>query len=342
MNRTDETDRDDVRRLAEASAWRVALSEVGAETSPEFESWIAEPANEAAWDRMQATWELVGEHASAPALLALRRDALARAHRHGRRRLKGQNGGRWYAAAVACITILVGIGAFFAISAWNARSELTFATSLGERRVVTMPDGSRISLDAATRVRVRYTAEARTIDIVQGQARFDVASDVTRRFTVRARDQAIVATGTAFNVDVLGEQVLVTLIEGHVMVTRANGERTSISAARPAQAIALSEGQQLVAMAQRPPVVQEVSLDQTGAWERGQLIFENETLSAIVERINRYSAHSVRVEPAAANIRVSGVFRAGDTSTFVDTVTRYLPMTAMRNEDGSVVLKPAV
>jgi ferric-dicitrate binding protein FerR (iron transport regulator) len=57
---------EDVRRLAEAGAWRVALAEADVETAPEFESWLADPANLAAWDEVQGGWAAIGAHAESP------------------------------------------------------------------------------------------------------------------------------------------------------------------------------------------------------------------------------------------------------------------------------------
>src|SRR3546814_3966246 len=89
------------------------------------------------------------------------------------------------------------------ISDWSSDvcSSDLYRTVLGERRVVTLADGSTVSLDAASEVRVAYSERARELALVRGQARFDVAHDPRRPFAVQARDQRVVATGTAFNVD---------------------------------------------------------------------------------------------------------------------------------------------
>lgn len=326
---------DDARRLAEASAWRATLTEADAETTPEFEDWIADPANEAAWDQVMASWMAVGDHAETSSLLAMRRDALHRARQSARQRWATG----WRAAAAACFLALVGVGIFMGVAAWRADRPIEYATELGERRVVTLTDGSRISLDSGTEVRVRYSDEARDIDLVRGQARFDVAHDVTRRFLVHANDQTVVATGTAFNVDLSGRRVSVTLIEGSVVVLQSRAPRQRLAAPGGAQGVTLRTGQQLVVAPTAAPIVQTVSLERTTAWESGQLIFDDEPLSAIATRVNRYSAQQITVEPAVASLRVSGVFRTGDVPTFVDTVTRYLHIRATTNSDGSVVLK---
>jgi transmembrane sensor len=89
---------------------------------------------------------------------------------------------------------------------------------------------------------------------------------------------------------------------------------------------------------QASPKIETVSLDRASAWEAGQLVFEDEPLSAVAERVSRYAERKIVVDPSAGGMKISGVFRAGDVDTFVDAVTHYLPVTATRREDGDVAL----
>src|SRR5262249_2994594 len=93
-----------------------------------------------------------------------------------------------------------------------------YRTGFGERRFWRLAGGSRLSLDAQTAVKVQYSSDFRALRLLRGQARFDVAHDARRPFQVQAGDRAVLATGTAFNVDLLGDQLYVTLLEGHVKV----------------------------------------------------------------------------------------------------------------------------
>ncbi|MDR3506874.1 MAG: FecR domain-containing protein, partial [Caulobacteraceae bacterium] len=222
-------------------------------------------------------------------------------------------------------------------------STVDYTTALGERRVVTLTDGSRVTLDSASEVKVRYTRDARRLELLRGQARFDVAHNVMRPFSVKVGGETVVATGTAFNIDLLGPKVFVTLIEGHVSVLGARPEpRTAATGRRPVprpEPIALSAGQQLVAAQTGGVNVRSANLDRTTAWEAGQLVFEDEPLGSVAARISRYTASPVSVDPSVADLRVSGVFNAGDLTTFVDTVTHYLPVQASDQPDGAVVLR---
>jgi len=331
MTRSTARDEQAMRRLAEAAAWRVRLAEDDLETSEAFEAWMADPANEAAWDQVQAPWREVGEKATSPQLMALRAGALGRARRQGSRVATP-----WFSRQIAAgLAAFVVLGAGVGGSYWLATQPQVYRTTLGERRVIPLADGSKVSLDSGSEIRIRYTKEARKLVLVSGQARFDVAHDVQRPFSVTARNQTVVATGTAFNVDLLGPKVLVTLIEGHVVVLPAR------PTAHPKRApvVELKAGQELISAPATPPQVVQASLDRTTAWESGQLAFKDEPLASVAERVSRYAAEPIVVAPDAAGLRVSGVFKAGDVDTFVDVVTHYLPVRAANGENGRIVLQ---
>lgn len=339
-------DEADVRALTEAAAWRAHLHETSAQSSEAFEAWLAGDArNEAAWRRVCGPWDFFGEHATSPELMEARCAALGRAQRVVRRRWRPASlHGRMARYAVAATVLLAtASGLLF----WNASRPDVYQTAPGERRVVTLVDGSQLTLDSRSEVSVRYTEGARNLTLVKGQARFDVAHDVDRPFSVLVADQKVIATGTAFNVDLMGRSVFVTLIEGRIVVLdkrpepRAKTPSAEVSAeklAKLGQAIELTVGQQLMVAPAAAPSIATVNLERTTAWQNGQLVFEDEPLSTVVARVNRYSAHPLALaDEKAAALRISGVFNTGDLDGFISTITHYLPVDADQT-DGAIRL----
>jgi transmembrane sensor len=336
----------EIHRLAEACAWRTALAEARLDTSPAFEAWLyAAPDNLRAWDLVNGPWTAVGDAATSPEGLALRQQVLYRARRQGRRRWRGFPGPTAAASGAAAVAATVLLGLWASGMLWGGQA---YQTGFGERRTVTLADGSKVTLDSSTKVLVRYSKDARKLDLVSGQARFDVAHDVSRPFSVHARDETVVATGTVFNIDLLDQRVRVTLLEGHVTIladaaphaprTAPSSHRSPPSQADPTPAVELKAGQALVGQPSAAAKVMSVSLQQTVAWESGQLMFDDEPLSDVALRINRYTTQKVVVDPSVATLRLSGVFNTGDASTFVDTVTHYLPIKSREESNGTIVL----
>ncbi len=326
----------DTSRLMQAAAWRVRLSESDLENSPELSAWLTEdPRNASAWKRVQGEWTLFAEQATAPEILELRCNALAHAHEAGR--------GRWvrskrfaiaHRLGIAAGVLMLAAGGLFA---WMKQPDV-YGTGAGERRIVTLADGSQIALDSRSEVKVRYSAHARELTLTKGQARFDVAHDVERPFSVTADDHKVIATGTSFNVDLFGPSVLVTLIEGHVVISSPTVKlptRIDVDAAH----ITLDAGEQVVFSPKAPPSVAHVNLGQATAWENGEVVFENDSLDAVVTRINRYAQKAVVIDDApTSDLRISGVFHTGDIDGFVSTIVAYLPVRADKATDGTTHL----
>jgi len=331
----------DTRRLAEAAAWRSYLTEMGVESSEAFEAWVADPANEAAWRQVLGPWELFGEQAAAPEVIAARRAALGRAREAGRRRYRPH--GRL--ARIAAGIVAIGVAGGLVI--WNLAQPDIYRTQLGERRVVTLADGSTLSLDSHSDVRVKFSRETRELMLLSGQARFDVAHDATRPFSVVAGGEMIIATGTAFTVDLADQTVRVTLIEGRVTVIDQRPEAPIVASAqgqplRPGRVrrVELRAGEQLVTAPASPPTVVPVSLERATAWQNGQLFFEDEPLSSVVARISRYTDRPLTVpDERVASLKISGVFNTGDLDGFVKTIAQYLPVKVEPGENGALVLR---
>jgi transmembrane sensor len=353
MAGVDMSEFDETRRLAEASAWRVALFEAELESTEDFESWLAaDDGNALAWRQVSASWDRFGREAMEPELIIARRDVLERVRRQKERRFA--EGKRWNSPGVriaAALIVIAILGLATGLGIWQATKSDVYQTALGERRTITLADGSHISLDADTLLKVRLRPRARKIELIRGQARFEVAHDTTRPFTVHAGDKTVVATGTSFNVDLFGTDVIVTLIEGRVSVLEERRPPLPVIGKRPTSPVVvarLTPGEQLIApqtglIRVDAPVltlkVEKVGLDQATAWETGQLVFDNEPLSSVVRRISRYSSRPVVVDKTVGALRLSGVFDAGDLPAFLGAVQRALPVTAETGEDGVVRLQ---
>lgn len=300
--------------LETAAAWCLRLSE--AELTPteqgQLETWLsADAANRAAFEDTVGVWAGVAEAGVQPDVIAIRRSALATLHR------KRRSHGGWMriAAAVLIAVTLAGVGGL-----WLSQRPQTLATNVGERRVVSLADGSRVSLDGETAVQVLYRRDRRALTLLRGRAKFDVAKDAARPFTVAAADKTVRATGTKFSVEMLQNSVRVVLYEGHVLVREATKA-----------AVPLSPGQELA-----DTRITQVDPARSLAWEGGQLVFVDEPLSSVVERVNRYAPRKLRVgDPAAGAVRVDAVFAAGDTQAFIEGVTGLLPVRAV--DDGDAI-----
>lgn len=320
--------------LEQAAAWRVRLiATPSLELSAEFQTWIANADNHSAYDAVTRGDTALGALGSSQELMKLRDQTRKRvcAGRHNavisRRNLAK------YAATLAGLGLMGGSGAWYYLTL-----PTTYSTDTGQRRKVKLSDGSVLSLDSNTVVEVSYSKNARNLNLVHGQARFDVAHDKARPFSVTAGTETVVAVGTSFNVEKLDKKVLVTLIHGSVVVK--NAENHTVEKMQPKKLISLDAGQELEVVADARPVIKKANIAATTAWITGQLIFHDTRLADAVQRENRYTENPMVVSPEVSDIHINGVFNAGDIASFVNAVTTLFPVQATTNESDQIVLVP--
>ncbi|MET0535274.1 MAG: FecR domain-containing protein [Steroidobacter sp.] len=321
---------DEVRE--QAAAWVVRLhGEPSAVDLERFEQWCnLDPRNERAFDEALAAWINVGEHATATRILAMRHAALGRARRAERRGTSDPWKWRALAAAI-CLFVLAPI---ISVVWYKTRppAEQIFQTAHGEQRVIVLADGSRMSLDALSEVRVSYTPDVRNLQLISGRANFEVTKDVTRPFKVRSGPRIVTALGTVFSVEREAADVVVTLVEGSVAVTTRDVPNAHIQL-RPLQELRITDSGQVSLRDGIDPV-------QALAWRDGKLIFDDEPLRSVAARMNNYGATRIEVTGEANDLRVGGVFKAGDTMAFVDAMQMYFPL-AVSHESNAVTLRMA-
>ena len=327
--------------LEAAMLWRQRIDsgEWSVDEEAAFEVWLqADERHALAYEDIRELCGFIDEHAASPELIGARKSVLASVHRRARSRWTGPAvvlrvpTRRAIAAAIAA-SVVGSIGAWALVERGDV-----YQTGRGERRAIILDDGSVLSLDAMSKVAVRYTKADRRLTLERGQARFDVAHDASRPFSVTAGDRQIIATGTAFNVDMLSPEVRVTLIEGRVIVLQQGRGGLRPAPSGP-KAVELRPGQSLVAKDDgQAPKVASADLAQATAWQQGQLVFNDEPLGQAVERVNRYTSRKIAVaDDTVGAIPVTGTFNAGDIDAFVEAVNSFLPVHAVTGPDGIIL-----
>ena len=224
------------------------------------------------------------------------------------------NGVRFAAAAA----VLVTIGS--ALLWWNGEpvTPQRYATRHGEQRSWHLADDSVLRLDTDSAVTVRYGRRERRVEVENGQALFEVAHDSTRPFRVLAGSAEVVAVGTQFSVYRESDSTLVTVVQGQVDVSAADGQaQADVKAA--GRRVRVSAGEQLrIRAGVLPASPTRVDVERSTAWLRRELAFEQQPLATVAAEFNRYSALPIEIEtPALRALTVSGVFAADDTDSFV-------------------------
>jgi len=234
---------------------------------------------------------------------------------------------RWAAGAAAVLSLL-------AIGVHRQDDDAEYyATRKGEILRVPLQDGSAITLDSDSQVRVRYTGTRRNITLLQGEALFDVAKNPGRPFVVRAQETDVTAVGTSFAVSLNerrsgGVEVLVR--EGVVDVADTQG------AVAPARLLANYRALANRSHGIRIEPVPSEDLEQQLAWREGMLSFNGDTLSVAAAQFLRYSDTRIVIDdPVVGSRRIVGLYSASDPLGFARSVALSLGLVV--EQQGKVV-----
>jgi len=307
---------------AEAAAWiaRLRDEQRGPDLEAQFRGWLDEnEEHRRAFARMTQVWEQAGK-----IRIRARNDISAA------RKERNSRFNRW-APSLAATLILVAVGAHY----YPRNGALE--TGVGQRQTRLLRDGTRVVLNTDTRIEVNYDADLRRVRLVRGEAWFNVSKHPTWPFIVSAGDQEIRALGTSFIVRRDTQDLSVTLVDGQVSVTPS---ARNVDA--PAQAPqTLAPGQRLVISRHHELAVDRPELGRVTAWERGQVEFAETPLEDAVTEMNRYTTTHITVPDAeVAQLRIGGVFHAGDSDEFVKVVTEAFDLRADRNGGDIVLSRP--
>lgn len=300
-------------------------SGVSAVERQDIYAWVAaDPRHAVAFARMESAWEISERLRAAPPVLEPAAPASATPGGTRRRVLAG---GLAAAGAAAAVTV-----------AWRRLANVELhRTGLGERRTVTLPDGSRVTLNTASTIEVAFGRTARQIRLVRGEALFEVAHDMRRPFVVEAAGARFRALGTAFNVRVRPDVVELTVTQGVVAVV---AEAEGVSNAAPAK-VAAGGGAVVRSGAVATTALDTQRLRQRTAWQDGVLEFDGESLAQVVGEFNRYRRQPIVIgDPSLESLRIGGRFETDEADRFLTALTSSFPIEAVATADGGVLLVP--
>jgi len=213
--------------------------------------------------------------------------------------------------ALLVIAVAIGAGAYFYFA---QTAERTYATAIGERKIVKLADGSRIELNTDTLLRISSGAKGRRVSLVKGEAFFTIAHDAAVPFVVDAGHYRVVDLGTQFSVKRDGGKLNVDLVEG-----RARFESSERGNAKQ-RSIILVPGDTVVATADSLSLKRKStdSMADSLGWRRGMLVFHHTPLAEVVAEFNRYNTQKIAIaDPSIADRTITATLPTNDIEAFV-------------------------
>ena len=284
-----------------------------------FNIWLEESASHRqAYETVQAQWDWMEQFKvmNFPA-----RNAALRYRGKSPRRLI------IYSAA-ASLLLALGL-ATFSPNGWLGFPR-TYVAEKGDRQTITLADGSSIDLNTESEVRIHFNRWQRKVEMIKGEAFFTVTHDTERPFEVRAGSGRIRDIGTAFEVYIKPEQVIVAVQEGIVEVQAL--KKRELTAGQQLAFNDIGEFQ----------VLQGQDVAGLTAWRQGKLVFRNRRLDDVLTEVGRYHDTRIRLQnETLGKLRVSGTFHTAELNDTLNAIATILPVNIDHLGTHEIVLKSA-
>jgi len=302
-----------VRILDEAIAWQLRLGsgEAHAEDEAAFAHWHAAHSEHArAWSQLG----MLDRNLSAAAGPAAR-SALLRAPGESRRKLRRL-------AGTGLSLLLAGV---LALGVGNRYLPLRYAladvvTGTGELRELRLPDDTLVQLDSRTALDIRFDASERRIVLLSGEIMVQTAHGDSRPFIVETRDGRLRALGTRFLVERQADGTLLSVLQSAVAARPERGRDETV----------IPQGRHVLLRADGLGPL-EANSATADAWTHGMLVADNMRLADLLEKLGQYRSGYLGLDPALADLRISGSFSLRDTDLALDSLPPSLPVRIERH-----------
>lgn len=188
-------------------------------------------------------------------------------------------------------------------------------TGIGERRTITLDDGSTLTLNTDSVVDIRFNAQVRELHLVRGEILLSTAAD-PRPFRVATAQGWLRPLGTRFAVREYPDRSRLEVFQGAVEIR----PRDATGPGRTVQA-----GER--AFYHRAGIEPVTPLTATaGAWAQGMLVTDRTRLADFIEELGRYRPGVVNCDPEIAGLRLSGTYPLADTDRILASLSATLPV----------------
>ena len=298
-------------------------------------SWFARNGNEASRaDRKAfAAWQAVPAHARAYAEFEQLWADLAQLQQLNKPMpLPQREPSLWrpalaVAAALLCAVLATPLGAP------RELYHTQIATQAKGMRMLNLPDGSTLYVNANTRIRVDFNAHQRILHLDKGQLYIEVAADKERPLYVQAGESNVRVVGTGFDVRRGQQQLVVSVAHGQVAFEPDGKSPVTLLGTRQRAAYNYAKGtlQQ-----------QTLSAEEVADWRSGHLSFRNRELAGLIDELSLYRPQQpLQVNKAVAQLKVSGNLDVNDPDALLSALPALLPVKTVVSADGIVRIEPS-
>lgn len=305
----------------QAAAWfaRLRAENVTGEEKAAFARWLAQDfAHRQAFDEVSMLW---GD----ARLKQVLSEAETKSTEFSRLKKKTRPSPRLLLAVAASLALLFVFRVELAVL-----FQADYATKVGEQKTVRLEDGSSVTLNTDSALAVTMQGDQRTIELLKGEAFFDVQPDAGRPFIVHGEHSITHVLGTRFFVHKKGRSDEVKVLSGRVEVT--DGQRWR-------QSVVLRDGDAVSVDRDGHGETGRLDTKLTTSWLDGYLVFEDMSLGDVIEQVQRYrNGLVIFKDNSLRELKINGRINLRDSAHILETVEKTLSVKITRLSDWCVII----
>ncbi len=302
-----------------AIKWFLRLKEglLTKDEKDEFKDWLFVLEHKKAFEEISGTWKVLDEYKPT----YIKSKTSINNPSYSRRSFL------YIATSVVLFLGVYGLYDYYKLTPVFSR---TFISDVKETMEVTLSDGTKVFLDANTKLEVVYYMQKRETKVHYGQVMFSVTSNKEKPFYVNADDVVVTVVGTRFSVRNIEGEIKVAVQEGHVKVE--NKKKHQIFNLLASDGIIKNNKNfELYQIKVSPEII--------GTWRFGRISFENESLENVLKEFARYGEKRLVASPEVANIKITGSFDITHGGNFVTALPDVIPIKYINDGEYLMIYK---
>jgi len=213
---------------------------------------------------------------------------------------------------------------------------ITKQTTKGQKNKLTLPDGSQIILNAASKLRFAnsFSTDKERIVYLEGEAFFDVARDTSRPFVIYTQATATRVLGTSFNINAYRDNpaVSVAVVSGEVQVKRLESKQ-------PVQPINLVSGEKAICDVKNEVQIKKTtfSYDREIVWKDGTLTFYKEDFETVAKKLEMWFGKKIIIQKKNIKNDFTGTYHNKSLKVVLEGISYVLDFDYVINEEKIII-----
>lgn len=238
-----------------------------------------------------------------------------------------------YIGAAAVFILAVFVSAFEVYDNFAVSYEKSYITQTKPIQELILEDGTKLALDARTKIKIEFYKNERRAELLAGQVMFEVAKDKNRPFIISSNYNEIQVLGTSFEVKNSEEQTKVKVLEGRVKVSSLNNDNKIVkmlSVLGKGDEVSLDKEGEIISLG-------KTKVENIALWRDNKILFEKVSIKEASKELSKYIENKIQVEEEIAQLNITGKFFITKPKKFFEAISAIHPI-SIKSENNLITI----